>query len=263
MSSPCRVSADSDGPASASTGAHGLPWGELLWPLDWWSLRLAPVYYGRGVPRGDGSPVLLVPGFLGTDAYLMELYLWLGRIGYRPYLSGIGVNAECPGRLTRRLLATMERARRETGLPVRVIGHSLGGLIGRRACQERPDLASQLVYLGSPVRALRAHPAVLAGAAFLRLTLTALFPQRSRCLTDDCRCGFSRDLGEALPASIHHAAVFSRGDGVVDWHDSREGDPRLNHEVGGTHIGLVFNPRAYRALAELLAGAAVALPAAA
>ena len=231
-------------------------WKESLWLADWWSLRFSSVYCGRGVPQGDRSPVVLVPGFLGTDAYLFELYFWLGRIGYRPYMSGIGVNAECPGRLTRRLLRTMERARLETGRPVRIIGHSLGGLIGRAACLERPELASQLIYLGSPLQSMRAHPALLVAAAFVRLTLSTLTVQQDDCLTEQCRCGFAQQTPRPLPGSIHHAAIFSQADGVVDWHDSQEPDPRLNHEVGGTHIGLVYNPRAYRVLAELLAEAA-------
>src|SRR5215211_2516209 len=36
-----------------------------------------PVYYGIGVPRGRGAPVLLLPGFLGSDAYLLLLHGWL------------------------------------------------------------------------------------------------------------------------------------------------------------------------------------------
>ena len=245
-----------DSPAAELAGKQPPIWKETLWPADWWSLRFSPVYYGRGLPRGDGSAVVLVPGFLGSDAYLCELYFWLGRIGYRPYMSGIGVNAECPGRLTRRLLRTMERARLETGRPVRVIGHSLGGIVGRSACLQRPELVSQLICLGSPLQSVRAHPALLVAAALLRLTLATLAVQHHDCLTDRCRCGFAQQASRPLPRVIHHAAVYSQADGVVDWHDSQEEDARLNHEVGGTHIGLVYNPRAYRVVAELLAEAA-------
>ncbi len=228
-------------------------WKESLWPVDWMALRVSPVYYGLGVPRGDGSPVVLVPGFMGTDAYLYELHLWLARIGYRPYMSAIGINAECPGRLTGRLLKTMERAYRDTGKPVRIVGHSLGGIIGRKACLLRPDLASQLVYLGSPVQAVHAHPAVVATVVALRVTISLLRADPEDCLTSQCRCGFAEDVGRRLPSHLHHSAIYTRADGVVDWHDSRERDPQRNHEVGGTHIGLVYNSRAYKVLAELLA----------
>ena len=62
-------------------------WVEVFFPAEWLVLHLSPVYYGFGVPRGHGEPVVVVPGFLGDDRYLTELYLWLRRIGYRPYFS--------------------------------------------------------------------------------------------------------------------------------------------------------------------------------
>jgi pimeloyl-ACP methyl ester carboxylesterase len=224
-------------------------WKESLWPVDWMTLRLSAVYYGIGVPKGDGSPVILVPGFMGTDAYLYEMYLWLGRMGYKAVMSGIGLNAECPARLTERLERTMVRTYLETGKPVSIVGHSLGGIIGRRACLERPELASQLIYLGTPVQAVHAHPAVVATAVAVHTAMGMI----TECMTDHCTREFASDVARPLPDDIHHAAIYSRGDGVVDWHDAQEADPTRNHEVGGTHIGLVYNPKAYRVLAKLLA----------
>ena len=61
------------------------PWTEALFAAEILILHATPIYYGFGVPRGDGSAVIIIPGFLGTDLYLMELHAWLGRIGYRPY----------------------------------------------------------------------------------------------------------------------------------------------------------------------------------
>ena len=78
-----------------------------FFPLDWLALHASPVYYGFGVPHGHGEPVVLVPGFLGSDRYLTEMHLWLRRIGYRPYFSGIGRNVDCPELLTQRLLMTI------------------------------------------------------------------------------------------------------------------------------------------------------------
>lgn len=228
-------------------------WREALWTLDWTVLRFHPVYYGIDVPRGDGSPVVLVPGFLGTDSYLYELYFWLRRIGYRPYMSGIGVNAECPGSLSRRLFKTVCRAHEDTGKPVRIIGHSLGGIIGRRVCLEHPEIARQLIYLGSPLQAVIAHPLIVASATLLHTTLSLVNAQHRDCLTDRCPCGFVNDIGKVLDPKVRHAAIYTRADGVVDWHAAQETDPHLNFEVGGTHIGLVYNPLAYQVLAELLA----------
>ena len=97
--------------------AVALPiWLELLAGVEMLSLRLAPVYWGYGVPQGDGSAVIVVPGFLLTDLYLTEFRTWLRRIGYRPYSSGIGINAECPNLLIKEhLLETVETAYADTG----------------------------------------------------------------------------------------------------------------------------------------------------
>ena len=85
-------------------------WRESFVGLEWLSLRASPVFYGLGIPRGDRSAVISVPGFMGTDLYLQELHWWLRRIGYRSYLSDIGRNADCLDVLVNRLLRTIEKA---------------------------------------------------------------------------------------------------------------------------------------------------------
>jgi hypothetical protein len=248
--------------AREDTGREPFLWREALWGLDWLSLRLSPVYMGLGVPRGDGSAVVLVPGFLTTDAYLVEMYFWLQRIGYRPYLSGIGVNANCIQTLTQRLETTVETASHDSGGPVRLVGHSLGGYLARRVALGRPDVVSQLISLGAPIRALQAHPAIMAAARFVGERVEHPWPSEANarrgpgiCLSDRCECLADRDEVRCPPPSVHHAALYSRSDGIMDWRNCLEPEPSLNHEVGGTHIGLVFNPRAYRIVAELLAEA--------
>src|SRR5512138_2677357 len=87
------------------------PWTEALFAAELLLLHATPTYYGFGVPHGDNSAVVVIPGFMGIDLYLMELHAWLQRIGYRAYYSGIGVNAECPNLLIqRRLNETIEKA---------------------------------------------------------------------------------------------------------------------------------------------------------
>src|SRR5579885_58983 len=105
-------------------------WQELLVGVEMLYLRISPVYWGLSIPRGDGSAVVVIPGFLGTDFYLGELRGWLRRIGYKPYFSCIGLNAECPNLLIRhRLIETIEKAYAQTGRKVHLVGHSLGGTL--------------------------------------------------------------------------------------------------------------------------------------
>lgn len=235
-----------------------LIWREVLWVLDWLSLRLSPVYLGFGLPRGDGSPVVLVPGFLTTDAYLVEMYFWLRRIGYAPYFSRIGINADCVHRLTQRLEKTVQDVHAETGSPVRIIGHSLGGVLARRLALARPDIVSHIISLGAPIRSLEAHPALMATAKWVADRVVHPQPGGSSHNPSElqartgCECA-SDHCVPTPPPSIRRASLYSHDDGMIDWRNCLEPDPSLNHEVGGTHIGLVFNPRVYRIVARLLA----------
>src|SRR4051794_41861867 len=78
---------------------------ELRWQAELGRLLVDPVYRGHGVPRGDGGPVLLIPGFLAGDSSLQIMREWLGRMGHRPYQSRIRLNVDCshprPPRLAR------------------------------------------------------------------------------------------------------------------------------------------------------------------
>ena len=140
-------------------------WKEALFGADILLLHSSPVYYGLGIPRGDGSGVVLVPGFLGTDRYLAQLRSWLERIGYRAYFSGIGLNADCPNILIqRRLNENIEKALRETERKIHLIGHSLGGIIARSIANQRPDDIASVITLGSPFRGTVAHRTVLRAA---------------------------------------------------------------------------------------------------
>lgn len=254
-------------PATFETAEVSL-WREALFGVDWLSLRLSPVYYGIGVPRGNGDPVIVIPGFLGSDNYLVEMYNWLRRIGYKSYYSRIGRNAECPDILRDRLFETMDQVYAETGRKLRLIGHSLGGLIARAAAVRRPEQVSQVICLAAPFRDIRVHPMVLAAAGFVRGRIVGQrngsvprqrAVQRS-CYTGSCTCDFAQALRQEMPASVRRTAIYTQTDGVVDWRSCIEEDERLNIRVDGTHAGLAFNPQVYRRVAALLAASVPGRP---
>jgi pimeloyl-ACP methyl ester carboxylesterase len=200
----------------------------------------------------------VIPGFLGSDNYLIELYYWLRRIGYKSYYSRIGRNAECPDVLTERLFATMDQAYAETGRKLRLVGHSLGGLIARSAAAQRPEQVEQVISLASPFRDIRVHPMIMAAAGFVRGRIVR---ERGNghvergCYTGNCTCHFAEALRNDMPASVKRTAIYTKTDGVVDWRSCIEDDDKLNVRVEGTHSGLAFNPQVYRTIGVLLAGA--------
>jgi triacylglycerol lipase len=233
-------------------------WQEALFGVEVLLLRATPAYYGFGVPHGDGSGVVIIPGFLGTDMYLMEIFAWLRRIGYSPYFSGIGLNAECPNLLIRRHLnETADRALRETGRPIHLIGHSLGGIIARSLAGQRPDDVASVITLGSPFRGTVAHSRVLKAAEIVRKGIQLKHGQGvlPDCYTGRCTCQFLDTLRRDLPPDIAETAIYTKTDGVVDWRYCITGNPAVDFEVPGTHIGLVFNPAVYDLVARRLAAA--------
>jgi hypothetical protein len=49
------------------------------------------------------------------------------------------------------------------------------------------------------------------------------------------------------------SAIYTRTDAIVDWTYCVTGDPEIDIEVPGTHVGLVINPSAYTVIARRLA----------
>jgi pimeloyl-ACP methyl ester carboxylesterase len=230
-------------------------WKETLFPVDLLLLHASPVYYGLGVPHGDDSGVVIIPGFLGTDRYLTQLQHWVGRIGYQAYFSGIGLNAECPNLLIRyRLNTTIEKALQKTGRKIHLIGHSLGGVIARSVAGQRPDDIASVITLASPFRGTIAHRSILRAAEHVRRRILKeqgdnVLPQ---CYTGRCTCSFLDSLQRKVPSRVMETAIYTLDDGVVDSRYCRTGNPEKDFSVPGTHIGLAFNSSAYRIIAERL-----------
>ncbi len=222
--------------------------------LEFAALRLSPVYYGMGVHPGDGTAVVIIPGLMGMDLILFELHAWLARVGYRAYLSGMGLAADCPNVLARNLAATIDRAYVETGQRVHLVGHSLGGIFARSAAVRMPARIASVTTLGSPFRGLVVHPLVLTLGNLVRRRIRSRYPKPPQgCATSRCSCAFARSLRRKWPTSVAQTAIYTREDGIVDWRYCRTGDPKVDIEVGGTHLGLIFNSTTYLHIAERLA----------
>ncbi|MBZ5584404.1 MAG: hypothetical protein LAQ30_19770 [Acidobacteriia bacterium] len=227
---------------------------EPLCVLEFLALRISPAYHGSGIPHGDGSAVVVIPGLLSMDLHLFELHGWLRRIGYRPYYSGMGVMADCPDQLSRRLDETIDRAYADTGRRVHLIGHSLGGIFARSAAVRRPGRIASVICLGSPYRGLAAHGLILAAGDAVRSWIRSARAEVPReCASSRCHCAFGRSLGRPWPRSVRQTAIFSKCDGVVDWRYCLSGKPEIDVEVVGTHLGMPFNARVFGQIAERLA----------
>ncbi len=229
-------------------------WMESLIGIDWTLLHISPLYYGWGVPKGDGSPVILVPGFLATDFYLYDLYFWLQRIGYKPYLSNIGWNADCLNTLVNKLSETVQKAHEETGKKVHLIGHSLGGILSRSAAAQNLEIIDSVITMGSPFRGVKSHPFLIDMSEKIRRRIFVNHDNNhpQNCYTGYCDCVAVSAMQKVLPDTIKKTAIYSKSDGVVHWENCIYRDENKNFEVSGTHCGMAFNYQVYKLIGERL-----------
>jgi triacylglycerol lipase len=205
-----------------------------------------PVFRGRGVPQGDGRPVLLVPGFLAGDWTLRVLENWLTRLGYKSHLSGILFNVQHSERILAGLRRKVAAIAKETGSRVSLVGHSRGGLLAKVMAQRRPEIVEQVIALGSPLAdwtdlAAMTHHAV----GFVRTANELAYGRRF-----NLEGRFTYDL--KLPPAVPTTSIYTPEDDVVNFRSCLRPDiPAL--PVWGSHNGLVVNPEVYRLLGRLLA----------
>ena len=205
-----------------------------------------PVLRGRGVPRGDGRPVLLVPGFLSGDWSLRVLQNWLERIGYTTYLSGIHLNVHHSEHLIAQLRGRLTEVREEAGSRVSLVGHSRGGVLSKVLSSRDPDAVEQVIGLGSPF-ADQFDVAAITNLA-VGVVRTANELRFGRRFNSEGR--FAHELRQ--PPAVPTISIYTRSDDVVNFRSCLRPDiPAIS--VWGSHNGLIVNPEVYRLLGRLLA----------
>ena len=208
-----------------------------------WMLPFHPVYRrGEGIPRGDGSPIIFVPGLFSSDGYMRPMKNWVNRRGYAGEDSNIIWNVGSWRLHLQRLKESTRRVIERTGRKATIIGHSLGGVYGLAEVFEDPDLVDTLITLASDTKEnirKAAHPAVGWGGSFA----INIDPETEEML----------DLLPTLPlpAGVKMYCIFGDTDGV--FHQESFGDPRAeeNIQIPGKHFSLPFNPYAYEHIGRI------------
>lgn len=209
-------------------------------------------------PARVSEPVLLVPGFLAGDSSLGPMSRSLRHLGFRTYRADIRANVGCTLAAAAQLEERLEEITQRRGSRVRIVGHSLGGMLARGVAARRPDLVSGIVTMGSPVLAPGAHHVSLARSVDLLVRLNRAGLRN--LMTEDCVAGHcaqeSFDQARAvLPADVAFTAIYSRRDGIVDWRACI--DPVATAvEVRSSHVGMAFDPAVIAAVSAALRPAA-------
>jgi triacylglycerol lipase len=210
-------------------------------------------YASRHETRARG-PVVLVPGFLAGDSSLLLLSRHLRRLGHRTYRSTMHVNVGCTQEAGYALERRVEAVAIKRDSRVTIVGHSLGGLLGRAVAARRPDLVDGIVTLGSPLLAPGAIHGVLAFDLAVVLALHRLGVGRAMgddCTGGDCAKLSWREARAPLAPGVGFTSVYSRRDGIIDWRSCL--DPASTAvEVATSHLGMAVDPVVFDAVAEAM-----------
>ena len=182
----------------------------------------------RSWPKGDGHPVLVIPGFLAGPASTRYLRGLLRYLGYRTYDWGLGVNLGVREGLQETLEHRLVDLAVKRGRSVSVIGWSAGGIYAREIARAHPEVVRQVITMGSPIRG--DHEQTRAWRLYRRMN--------SGVLTDELMSEASR-AARAEPLTVPTTCIYSRSDGIVAWQlcTSEPAPQTENVEVHSSHLG--------------------------
>jgi pimeloyl-ACP methyl ester carboxylesterase len=201
----------------------------------------------RRARRGDGHPVMVLPGFLGADGSTAALRHYIGGWGYDTHGWGMGRNLglraddpEFENRLAERVGAMVRRAGRKVSL----VGWSLGGVLARELARACPEHVRQVITLGSPI-----------GGNPKATTIWRVYELATQTSLE------SEELQQRLatiatpPPGVPCTAIYSRSDGIVAHAIAQEHPTPTtqNIRVVASHIGLGFSAVVLYAIADRLA----------
>ena len=196
----------------------------------------------RRGPRGDGHPVLVLPGFLASDVSTVPLRRFLSESGYATHPWNLGRNLGPRAGVEDRLMERLSEIRRRHARKVSLIGWSLGGVYARLLANRSPSDVRCVITLGTPFAAdPRANNS------------WRLFEWVSGQRIDDVDPETFRQIRETPP--VPTTSIYSRSDGVASWRScvDREGPRAENIRVPGSHCGLGANPLVLHAILDRLA----------
>jgi pimeloyl-ACP methyl ester carboxylesterase len=196
----------------------------------------------KRLPRGDGQPVLVVPGFGASDASTAPLRRVLRRLGYAAHGWELGRNLGMRAPVKHALNRSLEALHERHGQTVSLIGWSLGGVYVREMARHAPQHVRQVITLGSPING---HPNANNVDALFRLV------NRGKNINLDWDA-FQR---RRVPPPVPCTAIYSRLDGVVAWPCAREEPTAHTESIGvpSSHFGLAVNPLVIAVIADRLA----------
>jgi pimeloyl-ACP methyl ester carboxylesterase len=199
-------------------------------------------------PKGDGHPVLVMPGFLASDFSTKLLRTFLKSRGYKAYGWKLGRNLGKQSHpetgCGQKIIDRLEEIYHKHGQKVSLIGWSLGGVYARELAKLQPQMVRQVITLGSPFsRSLKANHA------------SKLFEKTSGYGLHEMNPELRKNM--PIAPSVPTTSIFSKSDGITAWQCCLEipDATTQNIEVPSSHCGLGHHPFVMWVIADRLAQA--------
>lgn len=196
-------------------------------------------------PRGDGHPVLVLPGLVASDISTRPLRSFLRNRGYAVSGWRQGRNYGLRAGVQDGMVDLLRELNETHGRKVSLVGWSLGGLYARQLAKMMPDRVRSVITLGSP---FAGNPKSTNAWRVYEFTSG----QRA---DDAANERFGGPLVQTPP--VPTTAIFSRTDGICAWQGCMETPSTLseNIEVESSHCGMGHHPAVVYAVADRLAQA--------
>ncbi|MEV4702858.1 alpha/beta hydrolase [Actinoplanes sp. NPDC049316] len=197
----------------------------------------------RAAPRGDGHPVVVLPGLGGGNSSTIVLRHTLRRLGYAVHGWSLGRNHGPTADVIEHVPALVRELADRYGRRVSIVGWSLGGIYAHAAARANLDRVRQVITLGSPIR--MTHPAQTHAMGYYNLHAHRHVPEHLLPPSEV----------DQPPLPVPATSIFSRWDGIVSYRASMH-PPYERHENIATvssHFGLGQHPAVLWAVADRLA----------
>ncbi len=200
----------------------------------------------QATPKGDGHPVLVLPGYLASDISTKLLRTFLKTRNYKAYGWKLGRNLGKQSHpktgCGQDVIDRLEQLYKKHGEKVSIIGWSLGGIYARELAKQRPNLVRQVITLGSPFsKSLKANHA------------SKFFEKTSGYQLKDMHVSLLKNMKYSPP--VPTTSIYSKTDGITAWQCCLEIEDSTtqNIEVPSSHCGFGHHPFVMWVIADRLA----------
>jgi pimeloyl-ACP methyl ester carboxylesterase len=204
-------------------------------------LGLASPLLRKLPPTRQQRSVMVIPGYMANDRSYGPFIRFLRHLGYTATGWRQGRNMGPDSFTENTLREAMEPLMNAGNGKVSLVGHSLGGIYAREIARRNPDAVRQVITLGTPFGKGHKNSSHAVGM-YLRLNPQGNFMEDEENL--------------ATPPPVPTTAIYSKGDGVVNWRTSQQdGDDHQVHNirVPGSHSGMSLNAAVWFWVARKLA----------